>query len=136
MVHGSKKRVHLAAASTSVETSTTPVETAYTPASILHGMDVYSSSSGLYTLATLALFLQLPYSSSVPTSTPSTSSRAGMSSTPALSLSAYPPAPAPSSAHSPAPPSEGVVDSCILILPTAVRDFQFYRENSINFLKT
>ncbi|KAI5671416.1 hypothetical protein M9H77_11780 [Catharanthus roseus] len=95
MVRWSKKRAHPAAAltpaaSTSDEMSTTPVKTASTPASIPLGTSfspttastpprMSTSPVAASTLpATLTLFLQLPYSSPVPTSTPSSSSSVGM----------------------------------------------------------
>ncbi|KAI5677246.1 hypothetical protein M9H77_08196 [Catharanthus roseus] len=69
---------------------------------------------------TLTLFPQLPYSSPAPTSTSSSaSSSTEMSSRPAPSSSARPLGPAPSSVLSPTASSQGVVQSCILILPTA-----------------
>ncbi|KAI5681307.1 hypothetical protein M9H77_02534 [Catharanthus roseus] len=71
---------------------------------------------------TLTPFLQLPYSSPVPTSTPSSvSSTVGMLLRPTPSSSARLSALAPSSSTHPPPSissSQGVVDSRILILPT------------------
>ncbi|KAI5677839.1 hypothetical protein M9H77_08789 [Catharanthus roseus] len=122
------------AASTPIEMSTTPVEKSTTLASIPPGMSVSpiatSTSPGMSTplsvgfipLATLTLFLQLPYSSLAPTSTHSlASSSAGMSSKLVPSSSVRPPVPALQPAHSPVPSSQGVVDSRILILSTADR---------------
>ncbi|KAI5677525.1 hypothetical protein M9H77_08475 [Catharanthus roseus] len=77
--------------------------------------------------ATLTQFLQLPYSSTVSTSTPLASSATGLSSRFAPSSSTRPLAPAAASAPSSAPSSQGVVDSHILILPTA--DAHFVEEH-------
>ncbi|KAI5681719.1 hypothetical protein M9H77_02947 [Catharanthus roseus] len=89
--------------------ASTPLETAFTP-----------QAAASTPLATLTQFSQLPYTSSAPTSTPSSASSAvGMLSRPAPSSSPRPPAPVPLSAPSLAPSSQGVVDSLILILPTA-----------------
>ncbi|KAI5649894.1 hypothetical protein M9H77_35899 [Catharanthus roseus] len=129
----SKKRTPSAAASTSVEISSTPVETASTLASIPLGTSLSLAAASTpprmsaplvaasTSPVTLTPFLELPYSSLAPTSTTSASSCVGMSLMPTPSSSAHLTAPAPSSAPSPARPSEGVVDSCILILPTGDR---------------
>ncbi|KAI5653868.1 hypothetical protein M9H77_31055 [Catharanthus roseus] len=130
MVRGSKRRAHSAAASTPVEMST--MGTSAYSASILPGTSLSSvttstppgmstpSAAASTSPTTLTPFPQLPYSSLAPMSTPSSaSSTAWMLSKPAPSSSARPSTPDPSSAPSPTPSFEDVVDSHILILPTA-----------------
>ncbi|KAI5671360.1 hypothetical protein M9H77_11724 [Catharanthus roseus] len=109
MVYGSKKRAHPEMSTPPAVASIPPGTSPASMASLVEMSTLLAVASTLP--ATLTSFLQLPYLSSTSTSTPSlASSTAGMSSRPAAS-----------SALSPAPSSQDVVDSRILILPIANR---------------